>query len=311
MSRTAPRILAFGDNVVDCYRDQNRMFPGGNCVNHAVFARRFGAETAYAGAVSDDPAGHAIRDAFLAEGVETSLLRLLPGQTAFCVIATQGGERVFVGANLGVSIIAPSPADLAWMKTVDAVHTGRSSHVDAWLAHFASLTRVSYDFATIRDVDRIAAVAPHCFLAGFSGGGMTRGEARTLAATALHYGARWAVITRGGDGALLAGPDGIYEAPAVPVQPVDTLGAGDTFIACTLVGLLRNEAPEAILRAAAEAAAQTCLSPGAFGYAAPMMVDLSSALTIEEIYARTRAVPGPEVEPAAATYEKRATKTFS
>lgn len=32
------RILAFGDNVVDCYRGENLMFPGGNCVNHAVFA---------------------------------------------------------------------------------------------------------------------------------------------------------------------------------------------------------------------------------------------------------------------------------
>ncbi|WP_421926736.1 PfkB family carbohydrate kinase [Neoaquamicrobium sediminum] len=311
MSQTVPRILAFGDNVVDCYRDQKRMFPGGNCVNHAVFARRFGAETAYAGAVSDDAAGRAIRDAFLAEGVETSLLRFLPGQTAYCVIATEGGERVFVGANLGVSIIAPSPADLAWMKTADAVHTGRSSHVDAWLAHFASLTRVSYDFATIRDEDRIETVAPHCFLAGFSGGGMSRDEAQALAGTALRHGARWAVITRGGEGALLVGQDGIYEAPAVPMQPVDTLGAGDTFIARTLVGLLRDEAPETILRGAAEAAAQTCLSPGAFGHGVPMMVDLSSALTIEEIYARTRPVPGPEVEPAAAAYEKRATKTFS
>lgn len=300
MSQTAPRILAFGDNVVDCYRDQQRMFPGGNCVNHAVFARRFGAETAYAGAVSDDAAGRAIRDAFLAEGVETSLLRFLPGQTAYCVIATEGGERVFVGANLGVSIIAPSPADLAWMKTADAVHTGRSSHVDAWLAHFASLTRVSYDFATIRDEARIASVAPHCFLAGFSGGGMRRDEAQALAGAALRHGARWAVITRGDEGALLAGQDGIYEAQAVPVQPVDTLGAGDTFIARTLVGLLRGEAPETILRGAAEAAAQTCLSPGAFGHGVPMMVDLSSALTIDEIYARTRPVPGPGAAPAVA-----------
>lgn len=298
MSQAAPRILAFGDNVVDCYRDRQRMFPGGNCVNHAVFARRFGAETAYAGAVADDAAGRAIRDALVAEGVETSLLRFLPGQTAYCVIATEGGERAFLGANLGVSVIAPSPADLAWMKTADAVHTGRSSHVDAWLAHFASLTRVSYDFATIRDEGRIAAIAPHCFLAGFSGGGLSRGEAQALAETALRHGARWAVITRGGDGALLAGGGRLHEAPAVLVRPVDTLGAGDTFIARTLVGLLRNETPDAILNAAAAAAAETCLSPGAFGYGVPMAVDLATALTIEEIYATTRPVPGPEAAPA-------------
>lgn len=293
MTQRAPRILAFGDNVVDCYRDRQRMYPGGNCVNHAVFARRFGAEAAYAGAVADDAAGRAIRDAFVAEGVETSLLRMLPGQTAYCVVDTKGGERTFVGANLGVSVIAPAPADIAWMRTADAVHTGRSSHVDAWIAHFASLTRVSYDFATIRDEDHIAKVAPHCFLAGFSGGGLSRAQVRALAASALRHGARWVVITRGSEGALLACAAGQFEAPAALVRPVDTLGAGDNFIARTLVGLLCDEAPDAILEAAAKEAAKTCLSPGAFGHGVPMAVDLSTALSVEEIYATTNPVPGP------------------
>lgn len=299
VSQTFLRILAFGDNVVDCYRDRRRMFPGGNCVNHAVFARRFGAETAYAGAVADDAAGRAIRDALVAEGVETSLLRFLPGQTAYCVIATEGGERVFVGANLGVSIIAPSPADLAWMRTADAVHTGRSSHVDSWLGHFASLTRVSYDFATIRDEGRISAIAPHCYLAGFSGGDLDRDEAMALADLTLRHGAAWVVITRGGEGALLAGRDGIHEVAAAAVRPVDTLGAGDTFIARTLVGLLRGESPTAMLHDAAEAAARTCLSPGAFGHGVTMDLDLSTMLSIDEIYASTEPVPGPRADHAA------------
>ena len=33
VSQTSPRILAFGDNVVDCYRDQRRMFPDGGFRN--------------------------------------------------------------------------------------------------------------------------------------------------------------------------------------------------------------------------------------------------------------------------------------
>lgn len=289
----APRILAFGDNVVDCYRDGGRMYPGGNCVNHAVFARRFGAVTAYGGAVADDPAGRAIRDALRAEGVETGLLRILPGQTAYCVIANDAGERLFVGANLGVSIVAPGEADLDWMRGADAVHTGRSSHVDAWLGRIAAITRLSYDFATIRDEARIAAVAPHCFLAGFSGGGLDRDAALALAQTALRHGATWAIVTRGGEGALLAGPPGVVETGAAPVAPVDTLGAGDTFIARVLVGLLRGEDPALLMPAAALAAAETCLSPGAFGHGRPMAVDLATMLTIDEIYATTRAAPGP------------------
>ena len=288
-----PRILALGDNVVDCYSDENVMYPGGNALNHAVFARRFGAETAYAGAVSDDAAGRAIRRSLIDLGVDVSLLRILPGRTAFCVISNQQGERVFLGANLGVSIIAPSAEDLSRMAAVDAVHTGRSSHLDAWLPRIAQLTRLSYDFATAHEADRIARTARHCYLASFSGGDLSPDQARALARQARSAGAQHVLVTRGEQGALLLGPDGEAVQPAATVQPVDTLGAGDTFIARTLVGLLRDEKPARLLAAAAEAAARTCLSRGAFGYGAPLDVDLGQAVSIDDIYRTTRSAPGP------------------
>lgn len=288
------RILAFGDNVVDCYRDQNLMFPGGNCVNHAVFARRAGAETAYAGAICDDDAGRLIRQSLIEEGVDISSLRIEPGQTAYCVIETKAGDRVFVGANLGVSIIAPSLADLTRLADFDAIHTGRSSHVDAWLPRFAEKTKISYDLATVHEPKRITQVAPHCFLIAFSAGDISREKALALAQLARTAGARWSLVTRGIDGALLAGDTGVFEVPAKPVNALDTLGAGDTYIANVLVGLLKDLQPETILKKAAEAAAQTCLIRGAFGHQAPMSVDLSNIMSLEEIYRMTRPaeVPG-------------------
>lgn len=288
------RILAFGDNVVDCYRDQDLMFPGGNCVNHAVFARRAGAETAYAGAVCDDDAGRLIRQALVEEGVDVSSLRMEPGTTAYCVIETPDGDRLFVGANLGVSIIAPSRADLARLADFDAIHTGRSSHVDAWLPRFAEATKVSYDLATVHAPDRVAQVAPHCFLIAFSAGGLTRGQALALAQAAREAGARWSLVTRGIEGALLAGEAGVFEAPAQPVEAIDTLGAGDTYIANVLVGLLDGRHPETILQDAAQAAANTCLMRGAFGHAAPMSVDLSNMMSLDEVYRTTRPAKAPE-----------------
>lgn len=287
------RILAFGDNVVDCYGNRGLMFPGGNCVNHAVFAARAGAEAIYAGAVADDPAGRLIRKSLLDEGVDVALLRMLPGQTAYCVIDTHEGERIFVGANLGVSIIAPGPADLARMAASEAVHTGRSSHVDAWLPRMAKATRVSYDMATVRDPGHIGQVAPYCFLMAFSGGDLARAEAAALAASARQDGAVWALVTRGNAGALLTGPTGTTEVAAQPVQPIDTLGAGDAFIARTLVGLLRDEAPEDLLHEASSAASETCLAQGAFGHAARMEVDLSGLMSLEEVYRTTRPAEAP------------------
>lgn len=288
-----PRILSFGDNVVDCYEDQGLMYPGGNCLNLAVFAHRFGAETFYAGAVADDAAGRLIRKVLAAEGVNASHLRSLPGNTAFCVIGTEGGERAFLGANLGVSILGPSPEDLALMSQVDAVHTGRSSHIDGWVPHIAARSRLSYDFATVHDADRLARVAPHCHLASFSGGGLSRPEALELARQAAALGARHVLVTRGESGALLLSAGEVTETRAEVITPLDTLGAGDTFIARVLTGLLRAERPADLLAAAASEAAQTCSWHGGFGHAAPIDVDLSLSKSVAEIYRTTRAVPAP------------------
>jgi fructoselysine 6-kinase len=71
----------------------------------------------------------------------------------------------------------------------------------------------------------------------------------------------------------------------VPVRIVDTLGAGDTFIARTLVGLLRQESPDDLLAAAAVAAARTCGQVGGIGHPAAIDIDESQALSLDEIYA--------------------------
>lgn len=279
-----PNIVTFGDNVVDCYVDRAEMFPGGNTPNVAAHSARFGALAAYCGAVGDDAAGHHLRDSLRSEGVDTTHLRIGGGATAFCLIGHEDGDRVFLGADLGVSIITPTADDLDFIAKADAVHTGRSSHVEPFLAKFAQRTRLSYDFAVVRDRARIARIAPLCYLASFSGGDLSRAEAETLARSTHADGASWVLVTLGGDGALLAGPGGVHYAEAVPTDIVDTLGAGDTSIARVLFGLLIGEAPEALLGAASREAARTCSRYGGFGPAAPIDVDRSRAKSLSEIY---------------------------
>ncbi|EAR51258.1 hypothetical protein OG2516_17555 [Oceanicola granulosus HTCC2516] len=281
---STPRVVTFGDNVVDCYVGRGEMYPGGNAVNVAAHLSRFGARAAYCGAVGDDPAGRHVRDSLRDAGVETTRLRMGGGPTAFCLIGHEEGDRVFLGADLGVSIIAPEAEDLSAIAQGDAVHTGRSSRIEPHLADLAERARLSYDFAVVRDADRIGRIAPLCFLASFSGGDLSDGEAEELARSAREAGADWVLVTLGGRGALLAGPGGMHRAEAVAADLVDTLGAGDTFIARVLFGLLTEEAPETLLRAAAREAAQTCSRYGGFGPAAPIAVDRSRAKSLSEIY---------------------------
>jgi len=262
------KIAAMGDNVVDCYVARGEMFPGGNCLNVSVSARRCGARAAYIGAIGRDRAGDVILAALEEEGVDASHVRRLDGATAYCRIAHQNGDRIFESFNLGVSMFEPSEADYAFLRRFSAVHVGQSSGLDQYMTRIAEAAPLSYDFSTRRDEVHRSMVGPLCFLATVSGSDLTLAQIDAIKSQLIEAGAKWVLVTRGRAGAILSSADSRFSIVPKPVQPVDTLGAGDAFIARTLYGLLSGEPPDAILSAAANMAAQTCLHFGAIGHGA-------------------------------------------
>ncbi len=58
----------------------------------------------------------------------------------------------------------------------------------------------------------------------------------------------------------------VYFQPALPVEPVDTMGAGDSAIAAFMLSYLAGAEIPHCLETAATFAAQTCRVAGSFGY---------------------------------------------
>ena len=108
----------------------------------------------------------------------------------------------------------------------------------------------------------------------------------TFAEDLRRAGAALVVLTKGAQGAVALGPQGRLARPAAPVaQLVDTVGAGDTFLAALLDGLRRADALApgvparlpadtfaALMDRAARAAALCCARPGCDP---PRLVDLA------------------------------------
>lgn len=264
------RIVAVGDNDVDCYQSNGLMYPGGNCFNVSVFASRFGARSAFIGAIANDPAGRLIRGTLEQEGVDTGRLRVVDGITAYCVIGHENSDRIFLSNDFGVSRFTPNVGDLALIAECDAAHVYQSCGLDSWLERFSSRTKLSYDFSTRRDAEHLETVAPHCWLASISASDLSAADTESLMKSVASLGPSWVLATRGRHGAMLSNGEEFFSVAATPVDIVDTLGAGDTFIARVLVGLLDDEPPQALLREAADAAAQTCTYLGAVGYGSPI-----------------------------------------
>jgi ribokinase len=72
------------------------------------------------------------------------------------------------------------------------------------------------------------------------------------------------IVTAGAEGALAAAPDGSsLRVPAPRITPVDTTGAGDTFVGAFAAMVSEAWPLKAALQVGCEAAAQKCLKPGA------------------------------------------------
>lgn len=270
------RILGIGDNVVDQYLDQGLMYPGGNALNVPVLARRFGAEAAYIGVLGNDRAGQHIHACLRKEGVDVSRVQLVARPNRYARVTLVQGDRVFLpGGNRDVTrLLTLSAADYQFMRAFDVVHSSVYSFIETDLPTIRKHSRhVSFDFSRIFEPATLDGILPHVDFAFFSGAAMSLAEIREAQRDIAHRGPRLVLVTRGAEGTVLYLDGSYFEQPPVPATIVDTLGAGDAFIARFLVGFLEGEEVKAALRGAAEAAAATCGHYGAFGYGIPLDSD--------------------------------------
>lgn len=270
------RILGIGDNTVDIYVDRGVRFPGGNAVNVAVLAGRLGAEAGYLGCLGDDAYGDFIEECLRAEGLDLTRLRRIAGPNPWCRIRHEGSDRIFAGSIPGVrGQYGFENADERYIASFDLAHTSISSDIDFDLPLLRrNAPLLSYDYseswrrvwpeATLAEVD----------LAFLSFPGGSDEECAALIGRAFEAGVSTAtIVTRGPKGSM-AGHDGrVFREAIRPARVVDTLGAGDAFIAAFLVSFLAQRDPAAALARGAENAALACAQDGAFGHGRPVMPD--------------------------------------
>jgi len=270
------KIIGIGDNVMDAYLHQNKLYPGGNSVNVPVLAKRFGAEeAAYIGVVADDRAGKHFLSSLEQEGLNVSRIRIARGDTARNFISLdESGDRHFVGNNGANTVqymlkLEMNEDDYRFVERYDVAHTSVHSFLDELLPGIQRRAALSLDFSDGYNRVNIAKLAPLLSFAFFSGGDKSEAEAEELADYAVRQGARTAIVTLGTRGSYVRQGERRHWQACVPVGDiVDALGAGDSYIAAFLTRHVVNGGD--IADAAAEAsafAARCCMHYGAFGCA--------------------------------------------
>ena len=266
------KIAAIGDNCIDIYTNKGWMFPGGGPVNFAVHVRRLGAEAAYIGVIGNDHNGDIIEQALQKEGVDTAFLLRREGKTAVAFVELIGTERTFIGKDPGVreqlrEVLRSDPGQfLEFIQSYDLVHTTLDGVVDEQIpTWWRSGIRLSYDFSHRATQEQIA-LLPYIEIAIFSGQHHQKEDAPPFLADCLEQGCKLALMTFGERGSVAYDGKQFYWQEAVPVEIVDTLGAGDTFQAGFIYAYLQGQPVQECLRQGALLAAKNSMSYGGFGY---------------------------------------------
>lgn len=265
------RVLGLGDNTIDTYTDACMQYPGGNAVNVAVMCRRLGAQAGYLGCVGEDAGGALLLEALRAEGVDVARVRMRQGANARAYIGHVDGDRIFLGSQPGVrGQYRLEPADETYIGGFDLVHSSIYSDLGDALARVRRYARrLSFDFSNRWSDATLEQIAPDLEVAFLSCAEHSDARCMDLLMDCLRHGARVAVATRGSRGAMASVDGAMLTQPALPATVVDTLGAGDGFIAGFLLAHLDGQPLARSLRAGAQSAAQVCGWTGGFGHGIP------------------------------------------
>jgi fructokinase len=96
-----------------------------------------------------------------------------------------------------------------------------------------------------------------------SGISESAGDDEKLRSLLAHYDLEMVVMTRGADGVLVVTADEIIDQAGLPTEVIDTVGAGDSFTATFVMGLLAGKSLALVAREACERAAFVCTQLGA------------------------------------------------
>lgn len=267
------QLLGIGDNTVDIYLTEGMQYPGGNAVNVAVQARRNGVQSSYLGCLGRDCLGDLVYDSLIAEGVDVSHVRRINGPNAWSRVRHDRTDRKFAGSNPGVrSRYELVPMDERFIAGHDIVHTSVHSDLDGEIARLKASSRVlSYDYSEHWDRPGVAATMRHVDIAFLSAPRRTSSQCDELIRWCIGQGASMVVLTRGVEGACVCFEGRVAAVPVQPAKVVDTLGAGDGFIAGFLVAHASGlDLHDCLLRAAVQGAA-VCGSKGGFGHGIPIV----------------------------------------
>ncbi|MBW8349843.1 fructoselysine 6-kinase [Bacillus sp. IITD106] len=258
-------IVTVGDNCIDVYLPSGKAYPGGNPVNVAVYLKRLGARPAYIGWAGNDRYGEIMKNSISEMGVDISHLSIKEGKTAISYVELVDSDRCFGEYDEGVMAdFKLTEEELDFIGKHQLVHAGIYGRVEGYYPYFKEKGLItSFDFSDKLDHHLVKTLPQFVDCSFFS---YTKDDPfiRNFLKEIKNLGSHIAVATLGEKGSLAYDGDQFYKCEAEESDVVDTMGAGDSFIAGFIYGKLKGFSIPSCLELGSRMAAETIRYFGAW-----------------------------------------------
>ena len=262
------RLVCFGSCCIDFYSNLKggKPFVGGGPVNTAVYAAELGMPVSLLSCVGDDFYGDLVMQTLQDRKIDLSHFRRQKGRTAVCDVSLNENDRVLGDYDEGVmQEYRLSEDDIAFIKTHDIALTDLWGQQEELLKKLKQEGLLLAFDAADRPEDPAAVEAmKYCDLFFFS----CEEDFETIVGEMLEilrHGPSLVIAMCSSKGSVCMDSSGICKYRIVPAEEiVDTLGAGDSYIAGFLKGYLAGESIEECMRIGSENALPVLKYHGAF-----------------------------------------------
>ncbi len=232
---------------------------GGSAANSAILLAKFGLDVEMVGCVGQDVLADFALEGLRREGVGTAYVQRTreDGTGMMFVPVTPDGQRTLFGRRGANRLLSPKTLPIGALRNGNALHLSGYAFIEgsqvqaaqrALVAARKAAVFVSLDTAyepplvagavlrqAIRDgLDLL--VLGEKEVAALTGSEDLENAGREL----LKLGARRVAVKRGAAGSMLFDGSNRWSLPILPVETIDTTGAGDSYSAALLYGLLRG-----------------------------------------------------------------------
>jgi ribokinase len=249
---------------------------GGKGANQALAAARAGAKVTMIGSIGTDPLAETAIADLRAAGVDLSHLAKVgdpTGLASICVdaagenhvVVASGANRHTQAAQMPDSLLGPATLVVLQMEVPLAENWAliRAARAKGARILLNAAPAAAIPAETLKEIDWLIVNENEARQVA-KDLGVSADDARLAAAAIARATDTIVIVTLGGAGAAAyVGKGGGFEVPALAIKPLDTVGAGDSFVGGFAAAIDRGLDLAQALRHAAVGGALACLKTGA------------------------------------------------